>query len=130
MNGKAQNVEDLLSYVDKTSFKTTSSVNFPSLQKNLLILTVFGRRPNLEGKSPKIVADLKKKGVEIVILAIDSDPELFKAICPPSNIVSIDGSDQLPDVVGLLEEKTRKTLGKKDCLLQYISALIIARHVS
>ena len=108
-------VKEILYRVNKKTFgdlPTTSTAQ--ERRKNLLIMTVFGRiQPAVARQSPEIVADLDKKGVKIVVLAIDNDePELLKSIFPPSNIILVDGSRQLPDAIGVLEGKTRQTLGK------------------
>ena len=108
-------VKEILYRVNKKTFgdlPTTSTAQ--ERRKNLLIMTVFGRiQPAVARQSPEIVADLDKKGVKIVVLAIDNDePELLKSIFPPSNIIPVDGSRELPDAIGLLEGKTRQILGE------------------
>lgn len=112
VDGRLPMVKEILDHVNKTIFEGLITDQQP--RKNLLILTVFGRlQHSVARQSPDIVADLDKKGVKIVVLAIDNDePELLKSIFPPSNIIPVDGSRQLPDALGSLEGKARQILGK------------------
>ena len=106
-----QDIEQLLKYANKLVFRDENPT-----QKKLLILTVFGKRPSLKDLSPRIVTELReKKGVEIVVLAIGAGDNLdqFKAICPPSSVVPIESSDQLPNAIGSLEGKARTLIGNE-----------------
>ena len=104
--GGRQNIPGLFNDVNQYLFKDKN----PD-QKKVFIMTVYGE-PNLKTLSPKTLKDLKEKKVEVLTLAIDSgEPEVFKSVCPPSNVVSVDDIENLPEKIGELEKKTKAIIG-------------------
>lgn len=104
--GGRQNIPGLIEFVNNNLFKNKNSD-----KKKVLIMTAYGE-PNLKALSPKTLKDLKEKKVEVLSLAIGSvDPERFISVCPPSNVVSVDDIEDLPEKIGELEKKTKGVIG-------------------